>query len=204
MTNVETTNLSLSIETARRKEGSPAPSPYERRFLPPPVDEDHRPGPSYYSEAFCARTAGTQSKLSDRPISITDGEDDHMDAESLNGEDIDVYVTDGEYMPDEGEQIKRGRGQRLTHGKYVRIREKRKEETSRKRETEQELRAKEALNPNAPKGAKWTNTLKKEKKKEEELRCAPTEDIASQLYEHSAVLFKTADCSNRMKGSLVS
>lgn len=32
---------------------------------------------------------------------------------------------------------------------------------------------------------------------------APTEDIASRLVEQSAIIFKIADCSNNMKGSLV-
>lgn len=38
---------------------------------------------------------------------------------------------------------------------------------------------------------------------EEELLQTPTKDIAAQLLEHSAILFKTADCSKSVKGTLV-
>lgn len=42
-----------------------------------------------------------------------------------------------------------------------------------------------------------------EEVKEEKLRFTPTEDIAAQLLEHAAVLFKIVSCSNNMQGSLV-
>lgn len=62
----------------------------------------------------------------------------------------------------------------------------------------------EVLSSSAPKGRKWTKVQEDEEKLEAELSNAPTEDIASRLIEQSVKIFKIADYSGSMKGSLVS
>jgi len=197
----DATNIRISVKTAGEWENTPPPSPYEERFFTPTVEKDQRPGPSYYSGATCARTLGDSQTSMKHPKSDADG-DDRMDADSLD-EDAEVCVTDGECVPDEVEREKRARGHRPTHGKYVGIREKREKEKLEQEEAELEQRTKEALIPDVPTGATWKKILREGEKMEDQLRFSPTESIATQLLEHSAILFKTADCSKNMKGSLV-
>lgn len=188
------------MKTAGEWENAPPPSPYEERFFTPTIEEDQRTGPSYYSGATCARTLGDSQTSMKNPKSDADG-DDRIDADSLD--DAEVCVTDGECVPDEVEREKRARGHRPTHSKYVGIREKREKEKLEQKEIELEQRAKEVLTPDVPTGATWKKILREGEKMEDQLRYSPTESIATQLLEHSAILFKTADCSKNMKGSLV-
>lgn len=196
----DASNMRVAMAAAREPEGT-APTPYEE-FLTPTLEEDYRPGPSYYSEATCARTAGARSDSMERLLA--NGKDDQMEDMSIQ-EGSEIVVTDLESAQgeEEVEEEKRGPGRPATVGTFVGIREKREEEKAQKAEAELEQRAKEALTPDAPTGVRWRKLLDKEEEKEEELRGAPTEDIASRLLEHSAILFKTADCSNKMKGALV-
>jgi len=201
---VETTNIRLRLDTGVKKgEETPTSSPYEERFLLPPVEEDVKPGPSYYSDRSYARAAGDSQEFPSRPMSMTDGEDGTMDADLIDGNNTEVCVTNDDEVLGEGEHVKRKQGRPATHGKFVGIREIREEEARQKKEAELEKRVKEALSSEAPKGAKWIKILEKEEEMEEELKRTMTEDIAAQLLDHSAVLFKAADCSNKMKGSLV-
>lgn len=201
---VETTNIRLRLDTGVKKgEETPTSSPYEERFLLPPVEEDVKLGPSYYSDRSYARAAGDSQEFPSRSMSMTDGEDGTMDADLIDGNNTEVCVTNDDEVLGEGEHVKRKQGRPATHGKFVGIREIREEEARQKKEAELEKRVKEALSSEASKGAKWIKILEKEEEMEEELKRTMTEDIAAQLLDHSAVLFKAADCSNKMKGSLV-
>lgn len=73
----------------------------------------------------------------------------------------------------------------------------------RRKEEERTRRAAESLKPDLPKSVSWRRLLEDEEGIEEELSQSPTEAIAAQLLEHSAILFKMADCSNGRKGELV-
>lgn len=135
-------------------------------------------------------------------VRCSEGEkDNEEDTEAM---DTDLEVMDMEIeqdLPDKKE--KRGRGRPPTTFEHVGKREKDEERARQKKEEELEKRAKEALSSNPPQGKKWEKAQDEVKKIEEELSKAPTIDIAAQAVEQSVRVYKVADCSNKMKESLV-
>jgi len=82
--------------------------------------------------------------------------------------------------------------------------EKEEERARQKKEEAREESARRALDPLVPpKGAGWIGVLRREEDMEEELSHAPLEDIVARMVEQSATIYKIANCSNGMKGSLV-
>lgn len=79
----------------------------------------------------------------------------------------------------------------------------REEKACQQKEENKERRAVVALSSSAPRGRKWTKVQKDEENLEDELMSAPTEDIVARMIEQSVKIFKIADCSHNMKGSLV-
>lgn len=135
-------------------------------------------------------------------VRCSEGEKNKEDDTEAMDSDLEVMDMEMEQdLPDKKE--KRGRGRPPTTFEHVGKREKDEERARQKKEEELEKRSKEALSSNPPQGRKWEKAQDEVKEIEEELSKAPTADIAAQAIEQSVRVYKVADCSNKMKGSLV-
>lgn len=118
------------------------------------------------------------------------------------GED-NIEVDEDSLDEEEETKEKRKRGRPPETGEYVNIRERREEQARIEKEEELNRRAEAALSSDPPSGTGWEKARVQEMELEEELFSAPTNDIIAQLLQQSNTIFKVADCSNKMKGSLV-
>lgn len=150
------------------------------------------------------RIPGTQSgvPLLCRPSSEVEKADTGEDVDTGEDMDVEVDVVRGK---EEGiTQGKRHPGRPPTTGLGVGIRERKERERQEQKERETERKIKEIFQKSAPKMNKaWNDLLREEAELEVELTHTTTEDIASQLAEQAARVFKTADCSLNLKGDLV-
>jgi len=120
----------------------------------------------------------------------------------LDGSDVEIDVDEEVARIEETRRT--GPGRPPTTWEHMSRRAKREEKTRVQKEEERgERKATEALSCSAPKGRKWRKIKEEEEEIEAELIDAPTADITSKMIEQSVRVFKIADCSNNMKGSLV-
>lgn len=140
------------------------------------------------TQPLTPRTAAARITGYERPLEGENKDTGGNEEEGNNSDDtVDMEM---DPLVEEGKE-KRGRGRPPTTGEHVGKREE-EEEKGRRKEKELDERAKMALSRNPPTGRQWEKAKVWEMEMEEELSKAPTMDIAAQMMEQSAIMFKTA------------
>lgn len=207
---IEDANFQLPLfrrpETAGTEE---QPLPSTSRMGPslsPACTEESEARPAE-CENLAARTLGVNHSWLMKE-NAPDREDDAIEVDSIDGEEAhdikpedSVSVTSSAENMVEEQREKRGRGHPPTTCEHVGKRQKEEKAALRKKKEGRTRRATEATPPTLT--ARWRRLLEQKEEVEDTLLHKPTETIAAQLMEHSAILYKVADCSNGMKEELV-
>lgn len=188
----------IPLSGTGKEEPTPPTAPSEVGPSPTPTTGGERNG----GEIGGVTPSQPQPSPLDQPRWAHEG----MEVDSLDGSATEEEVDVVDITEEEALKKKKGRGRypKPGCGLYVGKREKDEERARQKKEDARVDSARKALDPLVPpKGARWNKVLRQEEDMEEELSHAPLEDIVARMVEQSATIYKIADCSNGMKGSLV-
>lgn len=126
-------------------------------------------------------------------------DEDLPEEDKTTGMSTDQYANEEEKV----EPAARKRGRPPTIGGHINVRQKREAAARIRKEEEMEARVQRILDPTVPKGRRWEIFRDRDEELKKELTYAPTIDLQTRVMESTALMFRAADCSSKMEGSVV-